>query len=109
MKQEFLQRFFPAFRATHLQTEIYGISQLNGDSLYEYWERFKELVASYPHYQFIESFLIQYFYKGFSGMDMRMVDASIGGGLIEKTADEAQHLISSLDITWIEVSPGLTG
>ncbi|KAL0281992.1 UNVERIFIED_CONTAM: hypothetical protein Sangu_2977600 [Sesamum angustifolium] len=46
MKQQFLQRFFLASRATHLRKEIYGIRQLNGESLYEYWERFKELVAS---------------------------------------------------------------
>ncbi|KAK4381989.1 hypothetical protein Sango_2916200 [Sesamum angolense] len=30
MKQQFLQRFFPASRATHLRKEIYGIRQLNG-------------------------------------------------------------------------------
>ncbi|KAL0391176.1 UNVERIFIED_CONTAM: hypothetical protein Scaly_0474700 [Sesamum calycinum] len=56
MKQQFLQRFFPASRATHLRKEIYGIRQLNGESLYEYWERFKELVASYPHHQFTNHF-----------------------------------------------------
>ncbi|KAL0446264.1 UNVERIFIED_CONTAM: hypothetical protein Slati_1754300 [Sesamum latifolium] len=61
MKQQFLQRFFPASRATHLRKEIYGIRQSNGESLYEYWERFKVLVASYPHHQFTESLQIQYF------------------------------------------------
>ncbi|KAK4407771.1 Retrovirus-related Pol polyprotein from transposon opus [Sesamum angolense] len=96
MKQQFLQRFFPASRATHLRKEIYGIRQLNGESLYEYWERFKELVASYPHHQFTESLLIQYFYEGLSGMDRRMVDAASGGALIDKTPDEAQHLISTI-------------
>ncbi|KAL0393210.1 UNVERIFIED_CONTAM: Retrovirus-related Pol polyprotein from transposon.6 [Sesamum radiatum] len=96
MKQQFLQRFFPASRATHLRKEIYGIRQLNGESLYEYWERFKELVASYPHHQFTESLLIQYFYEGLSRMDRRMVDAASGGALIDKTPDEAQHLISTM-------------
>ncbi|KAL0319984.1 UNVERIFIED_CONTAM: hypothetical protein Sradi_5259900 [Sesamum radiatum] len=67
MKQQFLQRFFPASRATHLRKEIYGIRQSNGESLYEYWERFKVLVASYPHHQFTESLLIQYFYEGSQG------------------------------------------
>ncbi|KAK4389867.1 hypothetical protein Sango_2323700 [Sesamum angolense] len=96
MKQQFLQRFFPTSRATHLRKEIYGIRQLNGESLYEYWERFKELVASYPHHQFTESLLIQYFYEGLSGMDRRMVDAASGGALIDKTPDEVQHLISTM-------------
>ncbi|KAL0405715.1 UNVERIFIED_CONTAM: hypothetical protein Slati_3885400 [Sesamum latifolium] len=88
--------FFPASRATHLRKEIYGIRQSNGKSLYEYWERFKVLVASYPHHQFNESLLIQYFYKGLSGMDRRMVDAASGGTLIDKTLEEAQHLISTM-------------
>ncbi|KAL0321419.1 UNVERIFIED_CONTAM: hypothetical protein Sradi_5403400 [Sesamum radiatum] len=96
MKQQFLQRFFPASRATHLRKEIYGIRQSNGESLYEYWERFKALVASYPHHQFTESLLIQYFYEGLSEMDRRMVDAASGGSLIDKTPKEAQHLISTM-------------
>ncbi|KAL0324572.1 UNVERIFIED_CONTAM: hypothetical protein Scaly_2424300 [Sesamum calycinum] len=96
MKQQFLQRFFPASRAIHLRKEIYGIRQLNGESLYEYWERFKELVASYPHHQFTKSLLIQYFYEGLSRMDRRMVDAASRGALIDKTPYEAQHLISTM-------------
>ncbi|KAL0392896.1 UNVERIFIED_CONTAM: hypothetical protein Sradi_2512400 [Sesamum radiatum] len=113
MKQQVLQRFFPASRATHLRKEIYGIRQLNGESLYEYWDRFKELIASYPHHQFNEPLLIQYFYEGLSGMDKRMVDVASRGALIDKTPDEAQitslpwlKIIGSLDITQIEVSPG---
>ncbi|KAL0334113.1 UNVERIFIED_CONTAM: hypothetical protein Sangu_1567500 [Sesamum angustifolium] len=96
MKQQFLQRFFPGSRATYLREEIYGIRQLNGESLYKYWERFKELIASYPHHQFTESLLIQYFYEGLSRMNRRMVDAASGGALIDKTPDEAQHLISTM-------------
>ncbi|KAL0337736.1 UNVERIFIED_CONTAM: hypothetical protein Scaly_2048700 [Sesamum calycinum] len=96
MKQQFLLRFFPGSRATHLRKEIYGIRQLNGESLYKYWERFKELIASYPHHQFTESLLIQYFYKGLSRMNRRMVDAASGGALIDKTPNEAQHLISTM-------------
>ncbi|KAL0431087.1 UNVERIFIED_CONTAM: hypothetical protein Sradi_0734700 [Sesamum radiatum] len=69
MKQQYLQRFFPASRVAYLRKEIYGIRQSNGESLYEYWERFKVLVASYPHHQFTESLLIQYFHEGFSRMD----------------------------------------
>ncbi|KAL0433341.1 UNVERIFIED_CONTAM: hypothetical protein Slati_2668400 [Sesamum latifolium] len=96
MKQQFLQRFFLASRTTHLRKEIYGIRQSNSESLYEYWERFKVLVASYPHHQFTESLLIQYFYEGLSRMDRRMVDVASGGALIDKTPEEAQHLISTM-------------
>ncbi|KAL0387495.1 UNVERIFIED_CONTAM: hypothetical protein Sradi_2631300 [Sesamum radiatum] len=82
--------------ATHLRKEIYEIKQLNGELLYEYWERFKELVASYLHHQFTESLLIQYFYERLSGMDRRMVDAASRRVLIDKTPYEAQHSISTM-------------
>ncbi|KAK4411812.1 hypothetical protein Sango_0254200 [Sesamum angolense] len=82
-------------RATHLRKEIYGIRQLNDESLYEYLERLKELVASYPHHQFTKSLLIQYFYSGLSGMDRHM-DTKVGlqearEGL-QETRASLQHL-----------------
>ncbi|KAL0378364.1 UNVERIFIED_CONTAM: hypothetical protein Sradi_3141900 [Sesamum radiatum] len=95
MKQQFLQRFFPASRATYIRKEIYGIRHSNGESLYEYWERFKVLVASYPHHQFTESLMIQYFDEGISGMDRHMVDAASGGSSMKNsgrgTTSNLQH------------------
>ncbi|WP_369293769.1 hypothetical protein [Klebsiella pneumoniae] len=33
-----------------MRKDISGIRQLRGESLYEYWERFKKLCASCPHH-----------------------------------------------------------
>ncbi|GMJ08966.1 hypothetical protein HRI_004565800 [Hibiscus trionum] len=41
MKKFFLKKFFLASKAANILKEIYGITQLNGETLYEYWERFK--------------------------------------------------------------------
>ncbi|MGZ7362298.1 retrotransposon gag family protein, partial [Streptococcus pyogenes] len=51
MKRMFLERYFPASRAATIRKEICGIRQYNGETLYEYWERFKKLCASCPHHQ----------------------------------------------------------
>ena len=51
MEKLFLEQLFPASRAANIRKEICGIRQNNGESLYEYWERFKRLCASCPHYQ----------------------------------------------------------
>uniref|UniRef100_A0A151UHZ6 Uncharacterized protein n=1 Tax=Cajanus cajan TaxID=3821 RepID=A0A151UHZ6_CAJCA len=54
LKKMFLDKFFPASRTTAIRKDISGIRQLGGESLYEYWERFKKLCVSYPHHQISE-------------------------------------------------------
>ena len=45
MNKAFLERHFPASKATNIRKEICGIRQYNGETLYEYWEMFKKLCA----------------------------------------------------------------
>ena len=54
LKRVFLEKFFPASRTTAIIKDISGIRKLSGESLYEYWERFKKLCASCPHHQISE-------------------------------------------------------
>ena len=48
MKILFLEKYFTASRATNLRKKICGVRQHNGESLHEYWERFKKLCANCP-------------------------------------------------------------
>ena len=64
MKRLFLEKFFPTSRAAAIRKEICGIRQISGETLHEYWERFKKLCSSCPHYQICDQLLIQYFYEG---------------------------------------------
>ncbi|XP_073064091.1 uncharacterized protein [Primulina eburnea] len=96
MKQQFLEKFFPASRASNIRKDICGIRQLQGETLYEYWERFKQLCASCPQHQIPEQFLVQYFYEGLSLFDRNMIDAASGGALVNKTPQEARALISNM-------------
>ncbi|GMJ01880.1 hypothetical protein HRI_003857200 [Hibiscus trionum] len=43
LSRVFLDRYFPAAKATELRRNILGIQQMHDESLYEYWERFKKL------------------------------------------------------------------
>ncbi|XP_027181860.1 uncharacterized protein LOC113780249 [Coffea eugenioides] len=96
LKQQFLEKFFLASRAANIRKEICGIRHANGETLYEYWERFKQLCASCPHHQIPDQLLIQYFYEGLQPMDRSMVDAASRGALVNKTPDEAKLLISNI-------------
>ncbi|XP_073017773.1 uncharacterized protein [Primulina eburnea] len=96
MKQQFLEKFFPASRAANIRKDICGIRQLHEETLYEYWERFKQLCASCPQHQIPEQLLVQYFYEGLSLFDRNMIDAASGGALVNKTPQEARALISNM-------------
>ncbi|XP_073295878.1 uncharacterized protein [Primulina huaijiensis] len=96
MKQQFLEKFFPASRAANIRKDICGIRQLHEETLYEYWERFKKLCASCPQHQIPEQLIVQYFYEGLSLFDRNMIDAASGGALVNKTPQEARTLISNM-------------
>ncbi|XP_052883474.1 uncharacterized protein LOC128292635, partial [Gossypium arboreum] len=92
----FLNRFFPASRAVELRREIMRIRQKDTESLYDYWERFKKLYASFPQHGITEQSLLQYFYEGLKPMEMNMVDAASGGALVNMTPQQARDLISTM-------------
>ncbi|XP_057505523.1 uncharacterized protein LOC130788837 [Actinidia eriantha] len=96
MKRLFLEKYFPASRAANIRKEICGVRQHNGESLHEYWERFKKLCACCPHHQISEQLLIQYFYEGLLPTDRSMIDAASGGALVDKTPEAARNLIANM-------------
>ncbi|XP_074266047.1 uncharacterized protein LOC141588506 [Silene latifolia] len=50
MKAAFLEKYYPDARHNRAKKAITTIEQdLNGETMYEYWERFKKLVAQCPY------------------------------------------------------------
>ncbi|XP_017629135.1 uncharacterized protein LOC108472132 [Gossypium arboreum] len=92
----FLDKFFPAAKASELRRSILGIKQKYDKSLYEYWERFKKLCASCPQHGLSEQTLLQYFYEGLLPMEMKMIDAASGGALVNMTPTQTRELISTM-------------
>ncbi|OMP02310.1 Retrotransposon gag protein [Corchorus capsularis] len=64
LKKLFLEKFFPVHKASSIRKEISGIKQSQGETMYEFWERFKRLCSSCPNHQIPQQLLIQYFYEG---------------------------------------------
>ena len=48
MGQKFLEKFFPPAKTTFLRIEIRTFEQQDLESLYEAWERFKDLLGRCP-------------------------------------------------------------
>ncbi|XP_026419405.1 uncharacterized protein LOC113315327 [Papaver somniferum] len=82
--------------AASVRKEISGILQITVESLYEYWDRYKKLVASCPHHNISPTLIIQYFYQGLLLEQRNLIDAAGGGSLTEKTISQATSLIESM-------------
>ncbi|XP_050248936.1 uncharacterized protein LOC126696203 [Quercus robur] len=96
MKKLFLDKYFLVSRAVNIRKEICGVRQHNGESLHEYWERFKKLCASCPQHQISEQLLIQYFYESLLPTDRSIIDVASGAALMDKTPEAARNLIANM-------------
>ena len=50
LANKFLMKYFPPTKNAKLRNEITSFHQLENESLYDAWERFKELLKICPHY-----------------------------------------------------------
>ncbi|XP_074271693.1 uncharacterized protein LOC141595630 [Silene latifolia] len=69
---------------------------MDGENLYEYWERFKQLLASCPYHGYIDHDLILNFYVGVLEDDARMIKAATQGGIEYMSVQETNDLIERL-------------
>ncbi|RXM22325.1 hypothetical protein EO238_24405, partial [Citrobacter sp. AAK_AS5] len=76
--------------------DITSYSQFDGESVYEAWERFKDLLRKFPHHALPDWLIIQTFYNGLVGYLRSIIDAAAGGSLMSKRFDEAYSLIEEM-------------
>ncbi|XP_052621239.1 uncharacterized protein LOC128127043 [Lactuca sativa] len=92
----FLDKYFPEIRASALRRETIGINQQKREALHTYWERFKKLCSRCPQHGITEYQLLQYFCEGMSSWDRRLLNASSGGSIADKTPTEIRVLIKNM-------------
>ncbi|KAK9058199.1 hypothetical protein SSX86_023039 [Deinandra increscens subsp. villosa] len=90
----FLEKYFPGVKASILRREIIGIKQAKREPLHTYWERFNKLCNRCPQHGISEHQLLQYFCEGLAPMERRLLNASSGGALLDKTPTQIRSLIT---------------
>ena len=70
--------------------------QFENETLYEAWERYKDLLKKCPHHELSDWLQIQIFYNGLISGHRVMVDAIVGGSLIRRTPDDAYQLLDDM-------------
>ncbi|MCI06860.1 hypothetical protein A2U01_0027921 [Trifolium medium] len=90
LKQAFLAKFYPPSKTAQMRNQITSFGQKEGESLWEAWERFKEMLRPCPHHGLEPWLIVHIFYNGLSYNTRMTVDAAAGGALMNKSVDEAQ-------------------
>ena len=92
----FLAKYFPPGRTSKLRNDILKFQQHQGETLYEAWTRFKDLLRKLPHHG-IELWLQnQMFYYHIHPSVKQAIDQAAGGRLLDKSAEESWELIEDL-------------
>ena len=100
---KFLARFFPPAKAVKLRIDISSFYQYEGESFYEAWERFKDLLRKFPDHSFIKWMQVHHFYNGLSHPTRTLIDAFVGGAIMGKNEVEAYQILQNIalnDCQW---------
>ncbi|GJV47392.1 hypothetical protein Tco_1437604 [Tanacetum coccineum] len=65
------------------------------ESFCEAWDRFKDLLSSCPHYDFMELHQLDTFYNAITPTDQDSLNAAAGGNLLTKTPRDALTIIEN--------------
>ncbi|QHN86618.1 uncharacterized protein LOC110263426 [Arachis ipaensis] len=94
---KFLARFYPPQRFNRLRAEVQTFRQQDGETLYEAWERYKDLTRKCPPDMFNEWVQLHILYEGLSYESKNALDHSSGGSLNKKkTIEEAIDVIETV-------------
>ncbi|XP_017441057.1 uncharacterized protein LOC108346488 [Vigna angularis] len=108
MEHKFLARFFPPSKNTKIKAAIATFVQGVDEPFCETWERFKALLRKCLSHGFSLEMLVQTFCNGLQPHIKMIQDASFGGSVLFKTADEAIAFIKNMASTDMRSQHGRT-
>jgi Retrotransposon gag protein len=91
--EAFLTKYFPPSKTAQLRGQIMNFGQKRNESLYDAWERFKDLLRLCLYHGLAKQYIVQIFYDGLISNDKNFLDAAAGGALTSKNANETYNLI----------------
>ena len=96
IQEHFLKKFFPPHRTNSFKRQITTFTQKLGETLYQCWERYKELLNSCPHHGFETWRLVSHFYEGLTPQCRQMVEMMCNGEFSDKDPEEALEFLDLL-------------
>ncbi|KAL4290887.1 hypothetical protein GQ457_14G012560 [Hibiscus cannabinus] len=94
--RDFIIRYSSTVMTDKLRNDITSFCQTDDESMYEAWDRYKELFRKCPMHGFNEWTKVIMFYNGVNAPTRMMLDASANGTLLDKSAEEAIEILDRL-------------
>ena len=91
----FNSKFYPTSRISSQRSDILWIHQGENETFHDFGS-FNNLCTSCPQYNIHEKLLLKQFYEGMNEKDRRMIDASSGGDIFNKTPHEIRLLFGTI-------------
>nr|GFB12328.1 reverse transcriptase domain-containing protein [Tanacetum cinerariifolium] len=92
---KFINQFFPPSKTTNLRNEITIFQQRFGESFYEAWDRFNDLLRACPHHGFFELHQLDTFYNALNVNYQDSLNSAAGGNFLDKMPRECLKIIES--------------
>jgi hypothetical protein len=98
----FMKEYYSLGKTQSLHNKIATFAQYPTDTISEAFEHFNEYTRAVPHHKFPKEDLVQKFYRGLTMVSRMIIDASVGGSIIELTPTEAFTLFKNVadNDTW---------
>ena len=85
MIEKFLSKYFPPIKTSKMRNDISLYAQMELETLYDTWEKFKDLMKICPHHGLPTWLQVQTFYNGLNHATKQMINAVVGGTLNNRT------------------------
>ncbi|XP_070034762.1 uncharacterized protein [Nicotiana tomentosiformis] len=96
MTRKFLDKYFSSAKTGKFRREIHNFCQKETQTVFEAWERFKELVRKCQHSGIELWMQLQYFWDGLTPASRRTLSNTAGGPLMKKTPEEMVTILDEL-------------
>ncbi|CAM8907865.1 unnamed protein product [Rhodiola kirilowii] len=92
----FLNKYFPPSKTAYYRNQITNFSQLDGENLYEAWERYKEYQRLCPHHNLDDLQVFHTFYHGVDGNSWLALDTTSSGAIMDLEPHEGYAVIEKI-------------
>jgi len=96
LSNAFLSKYFPPKKTAKLRANIITFTQLHDESLYEAWERLKDLQCQRPHHGIPDWLLVQTFYDVLDQTLKMSIDIAASGALMGKSLEATKVLFEDM-------------
>lgn len=96
MTHEFFKKYFPKYEKNALKGQISIFSQKESETLYQAWQRFKDLLNLYPHHGYESWCNVSYFYEGLTNKVHQFVEMMCNREFWQKDPNEAIEYLNGL-------------